>query len=246
MLKGRVRVIAYTLHGDPAAEVEATGVESSAGGTTGTLRIGHEEFPFTLPLIGSFNASNALAAVGGALALGVAPRVIVHRLATTPQVPGRLEKFMSSDGVLAVVDYAHTDDAVRKVLSVLRGITRGRLIVVLGCGGNRDAAKRPLMARAAVEGADYAIFTADNPRNESIEGILEHMKAGVADAQWTPKYQTEPDRRQAIAHALALAKPGDVVCVAGKGHETTQEIEGQFHPFDDRVIVQEFLRRRNG
>ena len=126
----------------------------------------------------------------------------------------------------------------------MRGITQGRLIVVLGCGGNRDAAKRPLMARAAVEEADFAIFTADNPRNESIETILDQMTAGLTDPAWSGKFQTEPDRRQAIAHALALAKPGDVVCVAGKGHETTQEIAGQYHPFDDRLVVREFLQRR--
>jgi UDP-N-acetylmuramoyl-L-alanyl-D-glutamate--2,6-diaminopimelate ligase len=143
-----------------------------------------------------------------------------------------------------VVDYAHTDDAVRKALTVLRGITRGRLIVVLGCGGNRDAAKRPLMARAAVETADYAIFTADNPRHERIEAILENMTDGVSDPRFADTFECEPDRRQAIAHALALARPGDVVCVAGKGHETTQEIAGQYHPFDDRLVVGEFLRRR--
>jgi len=224
LLQGRVRVIAYTLKGRPGCGIEARDIVSTAEGTTGTLRIADEIFPFTLPLIGSFNVANALAAAGGALALGIAPRVIVERLRSTPQVPGRLEKFVSSDGVTAVVDYAHTDDAVRKALTVLRGITEGRLIVVLGCGGNRDAVKRPLMAAAAVECADHAIFTADNPRQESAELL--------------------PDRRQAIARALALAQPGDVVCVAGKGHETTQEIAGQFHPFDDRLVVQEFLQRR--
>ncbi len=159
-------------------------------------------------------------------------------------MPGRLEKFVSADGVTAVVDYAHTDDAVRKALTVLRGITKGRLIAVLGCGGNRDAVKRPLMARAAVECADYSIFTADNPRQESVESILDHMEAGVAGKYFQSQYERMPDRRQAIAHALALAQPGDVVCVAGKGHETTQEIAGQFHPFDDRLVVQEFLQRR--
>jgi UDP-N-acetylmuramoyl-L-alanyl-D-glutamate--2,6-diaminopimelate ligase len=241
-----VRAITYSVRGARGAELVASGLEVDALGTRGTLHLAGHPHDFELPLIGSYNVANALAAVGGALALGVEPAVIVERLRTTPQVPGRLEKFMSADGVLAVVDYAHTDDAVRKALAVLRGITRGRLIAVLGCGGNRDAAKRPLMARAAVEGADYAIFTADNPRNESIEGILEHMKSGVAGAEWAEKFQTEPDRRQAIAHALAIARPGDVVCVAGKGHETTQEIDGQFHPFDDRIVVQEFLRRRNG
>jgi UDP-N-acetylmuramoyl-L-alanyl-D-glutamate--2,6-diaminopimelate ligase len=244
LLQGRVRVIAYTLQGMAGADIEARDIVSTAGGTTGTLRIGGELFPFTLPLIGSYNVANALAAAGGALALGVAPRVIVERLRDTPQVPGRLEKFVSSDGVTAVVDYAHTDDAVRKALTVLRGITNGRLIVVLGCGGNRDAVKRPLMAVAAVECADHAIFTADNPRQESIESILDHMEAGVAGKYFQRQYERIPDRRQAIAHALALAQPGDIVCVAGKGHETTQEIAGQYHPFDDRLVVQEFLRRR--
>jgi UDP-N-acetylmuramoyl-L-alanyl-D-glutamate--2,6-diaminopimelate ligase len=242
--QGRVRIIAYTLEGRPGTEIEARDIVSTSEGTRGTMRIGGELFPLTLPLIGSYNVANALAAAGAALALGIAPNVIAERLRTTPQVPGRLEKFVSADGVTAVVDYAHTDDAVRKALTVLRGITSGKLIAVLGCGGNRDAVKRPLMAAAAVECADYAIFTADNPRQESIESILDHMVAGVADKYFQSQYERLPDRRQAIAHALALAQPGDIVCVAGKGHETTQEIAGQFHPFDDRLVVQEFLQRR--
>jgi UDP-N-acetylmuramoyl-L-alanyl-D-glutamate--2,6-diaminopimelate ligase len=232
MLRGRIRVIAYTVQGEAGAEIEASSLVSTAQGTRGMLRIGPETTPFALPLIGSYNVANALAAAGAALALGVAPGVIVERLHHTPQVPGRLEKFTSTDGVTAVVDYAHTDDAVRKALTVLRGITPGRLIVVLGCGGNRDALKRPLMAVAAVECADHSILTADNPRQESIGKDV------------VGRYERIPDRRQAIAQALALARPGDVVCVAGKGHETTQEIAGQFHPFDDRLVVQEFLRRR--
>ncbi len=244
LAKSKARVVSYTLQGDAKAEIEARDVIATAEGTTGTLRIGGLTFEFSLPLIGSYNVANALAAVGGALALGIAPHVIVERLKDTPQVPGRLEKFVSADGVTVAVDYAHTDDAVRKALTVLRGITKGRLMVVLGCGGNRDAIKRPLMARAAAECADHAIFTADNPRNENLELILDHMEAGVKDAQFRGRYERIADRRQAIAHALALAQPGDVVCVAGKGHETTQEIAGQYHPFDDRLVVQEFLQRR--
>ncbi len=244
LIAGRVRVIAYTLQAKSGAEVEARDVVSTAMGTTGTMRIGDETYAFTLPLIGSYNVANALAAVGGALALGIAPHVIIERLRDTPQVPGRLEKFVSADGVTVTVDYAHTDDAVRKALTVLRGITKGRLIAVLGCGGNRDAMKRPLMARAAVECADHSIFTSDNPRNENAELILNHMEAGVSGGQFEGKYERIADRRQAIAHALAMAQPDDVVCVAGKGHETTQEVAGQFHPFDDRLVVQEFLQRR--
>jgi len=243
-LSENVRMLTYTVQGRAGTDLEARDLEYDAAGTSGILRIGAEIFAFTLPLIGSFNVANALAAAGGALALGIAPHVIVERLRDTPQVPGRLEKFISPDGVTAVVDYAHTDDAVRKALLVLRGITHGRLIAVLGCGGNRDAVKRPLMARAAVENADYSIFTSDNPRGEDIEAILNNMEAGVAAMAVAGKYERLADRRQAIAHALALAQPGDVICVAGKGHETTQEIAGQFHPFDDRLVVQEFLQRR--
>ena len=245
LLQGRVRTISYTLEGLIGAEVQATGLSYDAEGTRGTLRLDAHEFPFELPLLGPYNVANALAASGAALALGIPPHVIFERLHTTPQVPGRLERFASTDGVTAVVDYAHTDDAVRKVLTVLRPITRGRLIVVLGCGGNRDAMKRPLMARAAVECADYSIFTADNPRQENVESILNHMEAGVREPEFRGTYERLGDRRQAIAHALAIAQPGDVVCVAGKGHETTQEIAGQFIPFDDRLVVREFLHRRN-
>ena len=244
LLGGRVRTIAYTLQGKAGAEIEARDIVSTADGTTGTLRMGEETHEFFLPLIGSYNVANAMAAVGGALALGIAPHVIIERLRDTPQVPGRLEKFVSADGVTVTVDYAHTDDAVRKALMVLRGIAKKKLIVVLGCGGNRDAMKRPLMARAAVECADYSILTSDNPRNENAELILNHMEAGITEARFTGRYERIADRRQAIAHALALAQPGDVVCIAGKGHETTQEIAGQFHPFDDRLIAQEFLQRR--
>ena len=245
LLKNRVRVMSYSVTGRPGADIEATNLKYDAAGTRGTLRIGAESYPLELPLLGSFNVANALAAVGAALAFGIPPHVIWERLKTTPQVPGRLEKFMSKDGVTAVVDYAHTDDAVGKALNVLRGITLRKLIVVLGCGGNRDAVKRPLMARAAVEGADYSIFTADNPRQENVELILDHMSAGVREDYLQSKFERVTDRRQAIAHALAMARPGDVVCIAGKGHETTQEIAGEFHPFDDRLVVQEFLRRRS-
>jgi UDP-N-acetylmuramoyl-L-alanyl-D-glutamate--2,6-diaminopimelate ligase len=246
LLKGRVRVMSYSVEKNRKSDIEASNLSFDASGTRGTLRIGAESYPLELPLLGSYNAANALAAVGASLAFGIPPHVIWERLKTTPQVPGRLEKFMSKDGVTAVVDYAHTDDAVRKALTVLRGITLRRLIVVLGCGGNRDAVKRPLMARAAAECADYAIFTADNPRHENVELILDHMVAGLRDTDLLSKCERVADRRQAIAHALAVARPGDVVCVAGKGHETTQEVAGQFHPFDDRLVVQEFLRRRSG
>jgi UDP-N-acetylmuramoyl-L-alanyl-D-glutamate--2,6-diaminopimelate ligase len=242
-LSAKVRRITYSASGDANATLSATELKYSTSGTNGKIRIEDKEYALELPLIGSFNAANALAAAGAALALGMAPEAIVKALTTCPQVPGRLEKQVSPDGVTAVVDYAHTDDAVIKALQVLRGLKPKKLIVVLGCGGNRDATKRPKMARAAVENADFAVFTADNPRNEKIEAILADMTAGVANAT---NFVCEPDRRKAIELAIQKAGKGDVVCVAGKGHETTQEIAGKFFPFDDRIVVNEIFEGRNG
>jgi UDP-N-acetylmuramoyl-L-alanyl-D-glutamate--2,6-diaminopimelate ligase len=243
-LAGRVRVISYSVTNESGADLRADRLQFSAQETRGRLRLGDETFELSLPLLGAYNVANALAAAGAALAFGVAPATIIERLRDTPQVPGRLEKFTTADGVTVVVDYAHTDDAVRKALEVLRGITTGRLAVVLGCGGNRDAAKRPLMARAAVEGADHAFFTADNPRRENLGTILDQMEAGLDLPREAEKFTRVPDRREAIAQAIAWARPGDIVCVAGKGHETTQEIAGEFFPCDDRVIVRELLAGR--
>ncbi|MCW2666419.1 MAG: UDP-N-acetylmuramoylalanyl-D-glutamate--2,6-diaminopimelate ligase, partial [Frankiales bacterium] len=138
---------------------------------------------------------------------------------------------------LAVVDYAHTPDAVRTLLEALRPVTSGRIIGVLGCGGDRDRAKRPLMGRALAQGCDVAVLTSDNPRSEDPLAILAEMAAGAPDAV------VEPDRAAAIAAAVALARPGDTVVVAGKGHETGQDIGGVITPFDDRVVLREVLHR---
>lgn len=240
MLSRAVRQIRYSVTGRDA-EISARDLKFTSRGIEGIVRIFGKEYPLSLPLIGSFNASNALAALGAALALGQDVEKSVARLKTITSAPGRLECFTSNDGVVGVVDYAHTDDAVRKVLQALRPLCTGKLIVVVGCGGNRDAGKRPKMALAAVDTADEAIFTADNPRDESIEKILNDMEEGVKGAR---NYARLPDRREAIARALALAHPGDIVCIAGKGHESTQEISGKFLPFDDRQVVTEFLARR--
>jgi UDP-N-acetylmuramoyl-L-alanyl-D-glutamate--2,6-diaminopimelate ligase len=136
---------------------------------------------------------------------------------------------------LALVDYAHTPDAVTTLLTAVRALTPGRVIVVLGCGGDRDRGKRPMMGRAAAEGADVAILTSDNPRSEDPVAILTEMASGA------PGAIVEPDRRAAIAAAVAAARPGDAVVVAGKGHETGQEVAGVVTPFDDRVVLREAL-----
>jgi UDP-N-acetylmuramoyl-L-alanyl-D-glutamate--2,6-diaminopimelate ligase len=191
-----------------------------------------------LPLIGGFNIDNALAAAAAALALGLSLETVAQRLATAPQVPGRLELLADRPTVLR--DYAHTPDALVRALAALRPFTTGRLIVVFGCGGDRDRGKRPLMAAAARDGADHLIVTSDNPRTEDPERILDEIVAPLAPGS----FDRIEDRRAAIAHALALADPArDVVLLAGKGHETYQIRGTTKLPFDEAAIVRELMRR---
>jgi UDP-N-acetylmuramoyl-L-alanyl-D-glutamate--2,6-diaminopimelate ligase len=147
-----------------------------------------------------------------------------------------MERVDAGQPFTALVDYAHTPDAVATLLRTVRRVTEGRVIVVLGCGGDRDRSKRPLMGSAAVEGSDLAVLTSDNPRSEDPLAILAEMTAGIA-----PGALVEPDRRAAIARAVREARPGDTVVVAGKGHETGQDVGGVVHPFDDRVVLREEL-----
>jgi UDP-N-acetylmuramoyl-L-alanyl-D-glutamate--2,6-diaminopimelate ligase len=159
----------------------------------------------------------------------------VRGVAACHGVPGRMERVDAGQPFLALVDYAHTPDAVSRLVQAARGLTRGRVLVVLGCGGDRDRAKRPLMGAAAAE-ADLAVLTSDNPRSEDPLAILAEMAVGA------PHAVREPDRRAAIALAVREAAPGDVVVVAGKGHETGQEVAGVVTPFDDREVLREAVR----
>ncbi|HJN77946.1 MAG TPA: UDP-N-acetylmuramoyl-L-alanyl-D-glutamate--2,6-diaminopimelate ligase [Myxococcota bacterium] len=187
----------------------------------------------SLPLPGAFNVENALAAAGAALALGVPPEAIESGLAGLPQVPGRLER-VDRDDLDVFVDYAHTPDALETVLATLRPLARGRLLVVFGCGGDRDRHKRADMGRLACAGADLVFATSDNPRTEDPAAILGEVRAGLDEHA-----RVITDRREAINEAIRTAAPGDVLLIAGKGHETTQEICGVKHPFDDRVVARE-------
>jgi UDP-N-acetylmuramoyl-L-alanyl-D-glutamate--2,6-diaminopimelate ligase len=241
-LGSEVRLIRYSVKGDSTAELHVEKLEGNARGSHFTLRAEGQSFSVKLPLLGTFNVENAMAAVGAVWALGYPLEKILTELAQAQGVPGRMESFHSRDGVTAVVDYSHTDDAVRKALETLRALKPRALWVVLGCGGNRDKAKRPLMARAACTLADHAVFTSDNPRNETPADILNDMTQGVPEYS---NFQIIEDRREAIAQVIALSQPGDIVCVAGKGHEDYQEIQGRRLPFDDRTVVQEFLQRRS-
>lgn len=196
-----------------------------------------------VPLLGSFNASNVLAALATVLTLGVpVDRAVAATAGLTPP-PGRLERFTSADGKNVVVDYAHTPDALANALAALRSHVSGRLICVFGCGGDRDPGKRPDMAREAEKQADVVIVTDDNPRSEDPEKIVSDICAGFSHAD---RIKVIHDRASAIAEAVALAGPDDLVLVAGKGHETWQEIAGQKLPFSDAEQVRHLLNLNGG
>jgi UDP-N-acetylmuramoyl-L-alanyl-D-glutamate--2,6-diaminopimelate ligase len=194
-------------------------------------------------LTGGFNLSNAAVAVLTLIAAGIDPTSAIDGVAAVGAVPGRMERVEAGQPFLAVVDYAHTPDAVRVLLDEARRLVAGRVIAVLGCGGDRDRTKRPLMGAAVARGADVAVLTSDNPRSEDPVAILAEMAAGVPAGA---HHVVEPDRRVAIGLAVAQAGPDDAVVVAGKGHERGQEIAGRVLPFDDRIVLREALAQYVG
>jgi len=194
------------------------------------------------PLVGRHNVENIVAASATALALGVTPEAIQRALADFAHVPGRMERVSQEGGVSVVVDYAHTADALRLVLRSLRELVCGRLIVVFGCGGNRDQSKRPVMGRVASELADHVILTSDNPRHEHPLEIIQHIAAGYAPG--FGHAQVIVDREQAILTALSMAQAGDAVLVAGKGHEAYQIFDHTTVPFSDREVVKQCVANR--
>lgn len=201
---------------------------------------------FWTPLIGQFNAYNLLAVYAIARLFNFEQEEILTQLSTLKNVDGRFQSFISEGGILAIVDYAHTPDALENVLNTIQNIrTRNeKLITVVGCGGDRDKTKRPEMAKIASSESDLAIFTSDNPRSEDPEVILEEMEAGV-EPQNYKKTLKITDRKEAIKTALRLAEKSDIILVAGKGHETYQEIKGVKHHFDDMEIIKELSNQLN-
>jgi UDP-N-acetylmuramoyl-L-alanyl-D-glutamate--2,6-diaminopimelate ligase len=196
----------------------------------------------TVPLPGAFNVSNAVAVLVALAGQGRDVAELAAGLATSPGVPGRMERVEEGQDFTVVVDYAHKPDAVTAVLRALRPVTPGRLVVVIGAGGDRDPGKRPLMGRIAAELADVVVVTDDNPRSEDPARIRRAVLEGAAGGQ--ARTVEIGDRAEAIAHAVASARRGDTVVVAGKGHETGQEVAGVLHPFDDRDAVRRVLRGR--
>lgn len=240
-LSGQTNVEVELTYGlQKAARLRAAKIQLSAEGSKFTMETPERSFTCRLPLIGRHNVYNALAAAGTGLALGVEATPIQAALNAITPVPGRLERVASGQPFGVFVDYAHTDDALKNVLSTLREITKGRVLVVFGCGGNRDAGKRPKMGRAAAELADYTIITSDNPRKEQPEKIAAQIEKGFKAVR-PDRYRVELDRRRAIHEIVAEAKAEDCVLIAGKGHETYQEFEDTVTPFDDRVHAREAL-----
>src|SRR5260370_607671 len=198
-------------------------------GTSYQLDIKGKSFLVRLPLIGRFNIYNSLAALAAIQALGLDVRAAVLALARAPQVPGRLEAVPARRQFQVFVDYAHTDDALLTVIKTCRDLSPNRLIVVFGCGGNRDKSKRPLMGAVADQNADYSIITSDNPRKEDPAQIIRDIEAGFR----TKRFESVLDRREAITRAIQLAQPRDIVLIAGKGHEKYQEFADRTIPFND-------------
>lgn len=215
------------------ADFRASKIQFSHTGTTFALSARGRDYLVRLPLIGLFNVHNALAALAAAAALGCEVRRLVAALARAPQIPGRLQRVPAKRNFQVFVDYAHTPDAVENALKTLRELHPARLLCVVGCGGDRDATKRPLMARAAESLADHVVLTSDNPRSEDPAKILSEMQKGLLGSH----YDIIENREAAIRHAINLAAPGDIVLLAGKGHETYQEVAGERLPFDDVTVA---------
>jgi UDP-N-acetylmuramoyl-L-alanyl-D-glutamate--2,6-diaminopimelate ligase len=235
-----------------AAAVRPRDVQTDLSGMRGEIDLDGTRLPFRCRLVGAPHLENVLAAAATAWALGVSPEAIAGGLAAAVPPPGRLEQ-IDGPGFTVMVDYAHTPDALERSLDVLRALTSGRLIAVFGCGGDRDRGKRPLMGAAAARLADVVVLTSDNPRTERPEAIIAEIEAGVRDVGMPPLghsadggrgYVVETLRAEAIALAVRLARPGDVLLVAGKGHEDYQIVGTEKRPFDDRDAVRRALVAR--
>ncbi|WP_426403404.1 UDP-N-acetylmuramoyl-L-alanyl-D-glutamate--2,6-diaminopimelate ligase [Streptomyces sp. R-07] len=235
-----VPVVTFSAEGRAEADWRAEDLVLGSHDSTFTA-VGPEgaRIPATAPLPGPFNVANTLAAIATLAAAGLDPKAAAEGVAAVPGVPGRLERVEAGQPYLAVVDYAHKTDAVESVLRSLREVTEGRLHVVIGCGGDRDTTKRGPMGAATARLADTAVLTSDNPRSEDPLVILSAMLAGASEVPAGERGDVlvEPDRAAAIAAAVARARPGDTVLVAGKGHEQGQEIAGVVRPFDDREVL---------
>ena len=234
---GGIRVLTYGL--EAGADLRATDIDNSPEGLRFRMVMDGETHNAVSPLVGLPNVYNILAAAGVSACLGVPWETIIEGLADFTAVRGRFEKVDAGQGFLAVIDYAHTEDALERLIYTARGLTDGKIITVFGCGGDRDKGKRPIMGSIATRLSDFVIITSDNPRSEDPDTIIEDMQSGAT----RKNYLAEPDREAAIRRAVLIAGEGDVVLVAGKGHEEYQEIDGKKFKFNDREVLERAIRQ---
>lgn len=243
-----VEVLTYGLEAD-MADISAKVLEAGADGARFELVVrGKEKFPVRISLPGTiYNIYNAIAAASVSLELGIPQKEIMEGLEGLRSVPGRFEMVDCGQDFTVVVDYAHTDDALRRALIAARGMTKGKVITVFGCGGDRDRTKRPLMGKVAAMLSDFFVITSDNPRSEDPMEIINEIVEGVKEVcPGRERYDIIPDRKEAIYRAIGMAGPGDLVLIAGKGHETYQIIGSEVRHFDDREVAREALSERYG
>ena len=231
------RVITYGI--DNPADIWAEDIVINGTGTTFTLCIHEERLPIKLHLPGKFNVYNALGVAAASVSLGIALDNIKLGLESLPSVPGRSEKVNSKKGFTVVIDYAHTPDGIINILKAAREYTEKRLITVFGCGGDRDRTKRPLMGKAAGEGSDFCIVTSDNPRSEEPDSIIKEILPGITPTGCP--YVVIANRLEAIKHAIDMGRQGDVIVIAGKGHETYQILKDRTIEFNEKKIVHEII-----
>jgi UDP-N-acetylmuramoyl-L-alanyl-D-glutamate--2,6-diaminopimelate ligase len=228
-------VVTYGI--DQEADIKAKDIEMTSSGTKFLLQALGKEFPMKIQLIGKFSIYNVLASVAAALVSGVSIEQIIHSIENVKGVAGRVELVNAGQNFTVIVDYAHTPDSLENVLKTIQQFAKRKIFVVVGCGGDRDRTKRPLMAKIACQYATNPIFTSDNPRSEDPIAILKEMEEGVHGED----YLVIPDRKEAIARAVQKASEGDVILIAGKGHETYQIIGKEVHDFDDRLVAKEAI-----
>jgi UDP-N-acetylmuramoyl-L-alanyl-D-glutamate--2,6-diaminopimelate ligase len=228
----------YTYGLEAGADIMASEMNNSFDGLRFRLSFRGRVYDIVSPLVGLPNVYNILSAAGAAASVGVPWEVILEGIRTSPAIRGRFEKIDVGQKFLAIVDYAHTEDALERLIYTARSLTKGKIITVFGCGGERDRGKRPRMGAIATRLSDFVIITSDNPRSERPEDIIKEVEAGAARRN----YLVEADRKEAIKRAVLMAEANDVVLVAGKGHESCQEIGGKRFPFNDREVIEESIR----
>ncbi|MBO8159317.1 UDP-N-acetylmuramoyl-L-alanyl-D-glutamate--2,6-diaminopimelate ligase [Thermosyntropha sp.] len=234
-----VQVVTYAVENE--ADVKAYNLNITAEGTSFMVKYENIDFEINMQLIGLFSVYNALAAIAFALKEGISPEIIKSALAKNSGVAGRFEQVKCGQDFTVIVDYAHTHDGLENILKTARELTKKRLITVFGCGGDRDRTKRPLMGEVAARYSDFCVVTSDNPRSEDPKAIIDDIIPGLLKVE-NSRYAVVVDRREAIRHAIYMAKPGDIVIIAGKGHETYQLIKDKVLEFDDRKVAAEFLK----